>query len=554
MLDERHSQQSDAELAEDVRQSSPEESAESLEELYRRHRTAVHYYALTCCRDEQTAEDLTSEAFARTLQAVRSGTGPTAAWRPYLLAVVRRTAAAWADSARRSRLEPDFANWLADARAAHLSESNEELVLRLEERSRVLRAFRTLSERWQAVLWHTVVEEESHDNVGALLGVGASGVGSLVARAREGLREAYLTAHIETVSDSDECRHYSSMLGAAVRRSGRRRSVDLERHLAICRPCREALADLARLNEKLATVLPAGVLLWAGSNYAARLAEGGTATAVATTPTPVAPDGGPAWWTSREMLSGVLAGSVAVAVAGAILLFVMDSDSEQPSRSEPQRAPSIVVETRTLPRATETSASPSPSRQPTKTPKPQPISQKPRKPSPTPSPVGDAIGPAVWSGRLANANAGQGCAEPSGQAVVQNPCGSSAKQVWQVVAYKDDPNLKYLRNSATGQCVDYGLVSEQDYAKSDYVPVPTGPCRSQGSGQLFQIHPHADGSYYLFARREDRPWSNRQLGMKDWWEDGPPPPSTNAEVGMSVNYYDAPRLRYRLDGYGAATQ
>ena len=39
---------------------------------------AVRRYARGCCRDAHTAEDLTGEVFARTLQAVRGGAGQTA--------------------------------------------------------------------------------------------------------------------------------------------------------------------------------------------------------------------------------------------------------------------------------------------------------------------------------------------------------------------------------------------------------------------------------------------------------------------------------------------
>lgn len=46
------------------------------EELFRRHSDAVRRYARTCCRDTHTADDLTAEVFARTLQAVRGGKGP----------------------------------------------------------------------------------------------------------------------------------------------------------------------------------------------------------------------------------------------------------------------------------------------------------------------------------------------------------------------------------------------------------------------------------------------------------------------------------------------
>ncbi|RCG19002.1 hypothetical protein DTL70_25745 [Streptomyces diacarni] len=107
-------QRSDAALTQDLRASDPFTGQAALDELYRRHHPAVLAYARTCCRDPHTAEDLGSEAFTRTLQAVRAGGGPTEAWRPYLLTAVRRTAAAWSETARRTELAPDFDRWLSE--------------------------------------------------------------------------------------------------------------------------------------------------------------------------------------------------------------------------------------------------------------------------------------------------------------------------------------------------------------------------------------------------------------------------------------------------------
>ncbi len=55
---------------------------QAYEELFRRHSGAVLRYARSCCRDAHTADDLTAEVFARTLQAVRGGKGPTEAVGP----------------------------------------------------------------------------------------------------------------------------------------------------------------------------------------------------------------------------------------------------------------------------------------------------------------------------------------------------------------------------------------------------------------------------------------------------------------------------------------
>ncbi|MGW4983061.1 sigma-70 family RNA polymerase sigma factor [Streptomyces mirabilis] len=328
---------SDEELTRAIRASGrhSDGAAGALDELYRRHRPAVLAYARTCCRDGHTAEDLASEAFARTLQAVQAGRGPESAWRPYLLSVVRRTAADWAATARRTALSPDFERWME---SAPVEESSEERVLRQEDDALLVRGFRSLPERWQAVLWHTVVEGESAEQVGALLGISPSGVGSLAARAREGLRKAYLTAHIESVESADqpECRHYSGLLATAVRRPGGRPNKDLTRHLDGCADCRRAMMELTDLNERLRIVLPGALLLWAAPAYlASRLAQTGTA-AGGTGHAAVHPPK----FTLNPLGVGLAAGAVIAAAAGGFLVL-SDSGNDTHTAAAPASAPSL---------------------------------------------------------------------------------------------------------------------------------------------------------------------------------------------------------------------
>ncbi|OSZ56359.1 RNA polymerase subunit sigma-24, partial [Streptomyces pharetrae CZA14] len=179
---------SDAELIDRMR--SGDDTA--YEELYRRHADAVRRYARTCCRDAHTADDLTAEVFARMLQAVRGGSGPDHAVRAYLLTSVRRVAATWISSARREQLVDDFA--LFASQAARVTEASgtgtvnpgaDVRAMHEAEQSLAMRAFRSLPERWQAVLWHTEVEDESPSEVAPLFGLDANGTRVLASRARE---------------------------------------------------------------------------------------------------------------------------------------------------------------------------------------------------------------------------------------------------------------------------------------------------------------------------------------------------------------------------------
>ncbi|MFD5388864.1 sigma-70 family RNA polymerase sigma factor [Streptomyces sp. NPDC127074] len=261
----------DDELAAALRRGEP--AAEELAELYTRHRSAVRAYAAACCRDAHTADDITSEAFARTIDATRRGGGPNGAWRSYLLTAARRIAIDW--SARDRRIQPS--EEIEDQVDQTLT--GEALALSREEDELVVRSFQLLPERWQQVLWYTVVKEESAATVGARLGLSESGVGSLALRAREGLREAYLSVHATRGSGGDECGRYSALLAAAVRRKGKRPGRPLQRHLEGCAPCRQAMVDLTDLNSRLRTVLPGAILL-GGAGYLAAQA-GTTKTALA---------------------------------------------------------------------------------------------------------------------------------------------------------------------------------------------------------------------------------------------------------------------------------
>ncbi|MDJ0340955.1 sigma-70 family RNA polymerase sigma factor [Streptomyces sp. H10-C2] len=223
--------------------------------LYRRHREATLAYARRCCRDPHDAEDLVSEAFIRTFQAVRAGAGPQGAWRSYLLAVVRHTAIEWSAGEQKALPTPDFESCRQQSSAGTDPQQH---LLASEDRQRLVRSFNTLPERWQAVLWHTLVENGSPHEVATLLGITPSGVTSLAFRAREGLRAAYLHAHLDGVDD-DRCRHFSAMIGTAIRRGGTAHSRDLARHLAGCASCSRAYAELLALNATMRAAVAAGL-------------------------------------------------------------------------------------------------------------------------------------------------------------------------------------------------------------------------------------------------------------------------------------------------------
>jgi len=391
------------------------------EELYRRHAQAVRRYARTCCRDAHTADDLTAEVFARMLQAVRSGSGPEHAVRAYLLTSIRRAAADWTRSARREQLVDDFAVFAAQsARSSELSDDDtldlgaDVRAMHEAEQSLAMQAFRSLPERWQAVLWHTEVEDESPSEVATLFGLDANGTRVLASRAREGLKQAYLQAHVSaSLARDGECARYADRLGAFARGSLRTRAErGLRKHLDECARCRLAAGQIKEVAGGIPAVVPVAVIGWFGAaGYAkvAGLVAGGAGASAAGAAGAAAAAGGGGGAAAgagaagggssggagggggaaaseglgAPLKAGIAAGVVAVGVVAAIVFALAGNDkpAEKTDAKQPP-VPSPVVEGTPTPRPPRPE-SPEPSR-----PKPPaPVARTAPKPAPTPTPT-----------------------------------------------------------------------------------------------------------------------------------------------------------------------
>ncbi|TXS31100.1 sigma-70 family RNA polymerase sigma factor [Streptomyces sp. ms191] len=342
---------SDADLVQWMREG--DDSA--YEELFRRHSEAVRRYARTCCRDAHTADDLTAEVFARTLQAVRGGAGPAHAVRAYLLTTVRRVAAQWTRTQKREHLVEDFAVFAAQAsRTSEVSDQDtldlgaEVRAMHEAEQSLAMQAFRSLPERWQAVLWHTTVEEESPSEVAPLFGLTANATAVLASRAREGLKQAYLQAHVsQTLTAGGDCARYADRLGAYARGGLRMRAErGLRKHLEECARCRLAAGELAHVNAGIPALLPIAVIGWfaagfslkaagvvaggvagaAGAGAAAAAAGAGSSTAAGTSAAAAEGLGAPA-------KAGIAAAVAVAATAG--LVWALSGDPQPVAQPEP---------------------------------------------------------------------------------------------------------------------------------------------------------------------------------------------------------------------------
>ncbi|MEV6682994.1 sigma-70 family RNA polymerase sigma factor [Streptomyces erythrochromogenes] len=526
---------SDGELCALLRGHTSESDAavsDVMDEVFARHHSSVLAYARTCCRDLPTAQDLAAEAFARTYRAIAWGAGPEYAWRPYLLTCVRRLAATWAREAARTRLSDDFEEW-----AAQLSDGQdaEDAVFTAEEGSLVLRAYESLPERWQAVLWHSVVEDEPAAETAARLGISAGGVGSLVARAREGLKEAYLRAHLDQ-SASDECRHYGGQIAARLRRPGKRLTRDMSRHLQGCDDCARAERDLRDVNGRLGVLLLGGILLWNPASFLSSLGGNGTHLVAATL--------------NGTQLAGAKAGAVkwvaAAAVAGtaatAAVLLPADSDSGNsgsrqaaaPARTPaatggplPVAVPIEAIGSAAFAKAPATglpSTSASASTPPT---------------SASPSP--DRTGPAlvnVASGLCVGL--GGGGSDGSHGSLQLEKCTGKADQGWQQLPAHQ--NTYQLRNAETGTCIEGtggGNVVEVTLRSCR-----TGPDRVTQLWRFEQEARHGAYRVWFVPKVSHSDYADHLLGPRNWPKADPPRPGS--EMAHLPNYYNSVNLLFAL--------
>ena len=131
------------------------------------------------------------------------------------------------------------------------------------------KAFASLPERWQLVLWHLEVEGQKPADVAPLLGMSPNSVSALAYRAREGLRQAFLTMHLSDISETD-CRWVNEHLGAYVRNGlAKRESTKVRAHLDDCRRCTAMYLELTEVNSNLRGIIAPLLLGAAAAGYLA---------------------------------------------------------------------------------------------------------------------------------------------------------------------------------------------------------------------------------------------------------------------------------------------
>lgn len=206
-------------------------------ELFELHAAAVRRLAQSLASDRSEAEDITAETFFRVLQALRRGAGPRDYVRAYLLTVARRVSWEWHGARRDVPVSDDELTFRAGAGA--------DTHARTAEHTLITTAFTSLPERWRTVLWQTEVEGEQPAMVATHFGLSANATAALARRARQGLRAAYLQAHLSVNRGPDSCRAVVEKLGGFT--AGSVTGAEAERikaHLHGCSSCRATQDEL----------------------------------------------------------------------------------------------------------------------------------------------------------------------------------------------------------------------------------------------------------------------------------------------------------------------
>jgi RNA polymerase sigma factor (sigma-70 family) len=354
--------------------------------LYERHVDAARKVASQYTNTAADVDDVVAESFSRVLRALQQGDGPDLAFRAYLFTIVRRTGMDIINRGNRTRPGDDMAQYES---AMGYEAPSDEGALEGFEQGIVADAFRSLPERWQAVLWYTEVEKKSPKEIAPLLGLTANGVAALAYRAREALRQAYLQQHLNT-ADSMDCLAASTQLGAYVRGGlAKRDHAKVEEHVDSCEKCAALVAELEDVNRGMRGIiaplvlgvlgvgaleggLPVGGAL--GAKAAAGAGTAGSAVAGGSGSASLATGSGLSAWiasTAAIVLPAAAAlGVVALVVSGASFLGVFNPLG----RSEGQTPSTQTTPDPSETGATDPSAAPStaPSAEPSATPSPEP--------------------------------------------------------------------------------------------------------------------------------------------------------------------------------------
>lgn len=205
-------------------------------------------------------DDLVSEAFAKVLNVLQRGGGPDLAFRAYLLTSLRRLHVDKIRAASKLTTTDDLTPFDPGV-------PFEDTAVSGFDNQAAAKAFQQLPERWQQVLWHTEVEGQKPAEIAPMLGMSANSVSALAYRAREGLKQAFISMHAQDAGE-EACATTRANLGAYIRNGlSKRDSTKVDDHLQDCRPCTAIYLELTEVNSGMGAWLAPALLGAAGAGY-----------------------------------------------------------------------------------------------------------------------------------------------------------------------------------------------------------------------------------------------------------------------------------------------
>ncbi|WP_052590232.1 sigma-70 family RNA polymerase sigma factor [Luteipulveratus mongoliensis] len=362
-------------------------------DLWTRHADAAHRLARAIAPSKET-DDLVSESFTRVLRVIREGGGPDTAFRPYLLSTVRRVAI---DTGRTYSQRIQLTDDTEDLDTTTVVTPADKAVDHEEQRV-VWAAWKSLPEESQTLLWHLLVEEETPAQLAPVLGITANGVSSRAKRAKERLRQAFLSEYVAGAHD-EECRDIRRLMGAHVRDGlSSRDDAVVSEHLEDCDSCGAALLAISDTNAGMrilvlpvllgGTAVATSYLASAGTTVVAGAAAGGAAAGAAGGASGGASAGGFSFWpppglTSPGRVGAAGGAAVAVVAVAAAAFGLVGSGGTEPSPPKP-----VSRATSAAPAKPGPAPAPAPgANPPAPAPKPAPPGSKPAPPAAQPSPA-----------------------------------------------------------------------------------------------------------------------------------------------------------------------
>ncbi|WP_079726461.1 sigma-70 family RNA polymerase sigma factor [Okibacterium fritillariae] len=311
----------------------------ALAELWKRHAPAGRIAAARF--PDHSADDLVSEAFTRILAAVQNGKGPEESFRPYLLTTIKHLGY----ERTHLPLPIDPANVEQRLDKVFAGPSVETLALRNAAKNVGIKIFQQLPKRWQEVLWLSEIEGLKPREIAPLLNLKPNAVSALHARARKGMRDAWLRDHLSH-SQSPFCESVINQIPGYLRGAlTPEREAAINEHLGSCDGCSASLEEARTIASGLLWVLLPMLFTVAGIAPSIVGADS-SAMAMSSASAMAAADR----TRSRSLFTGAACGLVAVSLSAIVTFAIVAeptakgpisaSESINPHETEPTETPS----------------------------------------------------------------------------------------------------------------------------------------------------------------------------------------------------------------------